>query len=166
MSRNSLLSVIAVSFLISATSCASILTESKKKVTIKGLPGTTIVDKKTNATIAEIGNSGETKAKIRKQIKSRTIEARKRGYVPQIYVMDTQMEPLFWANILLGGVIGMAIDYSTGKMMTYEDDYIDLTLKPQTSDNNLQQSDTTAVAQPAITEVSDTITPNPDPFLQ
>lgn len=112
------------------TSCASICTGSSKKVTLKGLPGTTVIDKNKNQLLAEIGPNGFAEAKIKKQLKSKTIEAQKDGYIPKSYVMNTKVQGWFWGNIFLGGIPGIAIDVATGKMMTYKDDFIDLTLMP------------------------------------
>lgn len=112
------------------TSCASLFAGSSKNVTLKGVPGTTVVDKDKNNLIAEIGQNGFAEAKFKKQLKSKTIEAKKDGYTPKTYVMDTKIQGWFWGNILLGGIPGMAIDAATGKMKTYKDDFIDLTLWP------------------------------------
>ncbi len=113
-----------------ATSCASLFTGSTKKVTLKGIPGTTIIDKDKDRLLAEIGQNGFAEAKIKKQLKSKTIEARKDGYTPKTHTLDTKIQGWFWGNILLGGIPGMAIDAATGKMMTFKDDFVDLTLNP------------------------------------
>lgn len=130
--RYKILSIsVAVAVSITATSCASLFTGSTKKVTMKGIPGTTVVDKDKNKLIAEIGQNGFAEAQLKKQLKNKTIEATKDGYIPKTYVMDTKIQGWFWGNILFGGIPGMGIDALTGKMMTFKDDFIDLTLQPR-----------------------------------
>lgn len=121
---------VAVVVCLITTSCASIFTSSSKKVTLKGVPGTTVLDKDKNRLVAEIGQNGFAEAQIKKQLKNKTLEAKHEGYAPKTYVMGTKLQGWFFGNLVLGGIPGMAIDVATGKMMTYKDNFIDLTLTP------------------------------------
>ncbi|MDR1499267.1 MAG: hypothetical protein LBS34_03190 [Rickettsiales bacterium] len=39
-------------------------------------------------------------------------------------IMDKNVDPLFWGNIITGGIYGSATDAITGKMWTYDDTII------------------------------------------
>lgn len=130
MKTNIITLVFCVLAALSLSSCASLFTKSSKEVSFRGIPGTTIVDDKKNTLIAEVGSNGFGKAKIKKQLKSKTIRAENDGYYPQKYELGTKIQGAFWGNIILGGIPGMAIDAATGKMMTWKDNMIDVTLKP------------------------------------
>lgn len=116
--------------LLSTASCASIVTKKSQEVNFKGIPGTVIIDKDKNKLITEIGSNGFGVGKFSKQLKKKTIEAKKDGYKPREYEMGTKIQGWFWGNLLFGGIPGMAIDAATGKMMKYSDKLIDMTLTP------------------------------------
>lgn len=112
------------------SSCASLFTKSDQEITFRGIPGTTVLDKNKNTVITEVGSNGFATAKIRKQLKSKAIEARRDGYQSGDFKLDTKIQGAFWGNILLGGIPGMAIDAATGKMMKYKTNLMDITLTP------------------------------------
>lgn len=124
--KSHLATIVASSLILS--SCASIFTSSDKKVTFKGVPGTTVIDVDKNTQVAEIGKNGFAEAKIRKGLKSKTLKAEKEGYEPRTASLDTKIQGWWWGNLVLGGVVGMGIDAATGKMMTYKQDFFDFTL--------------------------------------
>ena len=95
------------------SSCASIFTSSDKKVTFKGVPGTTVIDVDKNTQVAEIGKNGFAEAKIRKGLKSKTLKAEKEGYEPRTASLDTKIQGWWWGNLVLGDVVGMSIDAAT-----------------------------------------------------
>lgn len=133
--------LVATVTLFMTTSCASIFTKRTQEVNFKGVPGTTIVDKDKNKLVTEIGSNGFGVGRFSKQLKKKTIEARKDGYTSREYIMGTKIQPWFWGNIILGGIPGMAIDAATGKMMKFSDKMIDVTLTPDTN------------AEEAVTEI-------------
>ncbi len=137
--------IAGISVAILLPSCASLFTKSKKPVTFKGIPGTTIMDKDKGQLITELGQNGMSTVEMKKQLKSKNIEARKEGYQPRNMKMGTKIQGAFWANILLGGIPGMAIDAATGKMMTFSDELIDVTLMPLQS-----QAEETVVVNPPL----------------
>ncbi len=122
----------AVTALLITSSCATLFTKKTQEVNFKGIPGTTIVDKDKNTIVTEIGSNGFGVGKFSKQLKKKTIEARKDGYQPKSYEMGTKIQGWFWGNIVFGGIPGMAIDAATGKMMKFSDTMIDMTLIPFT----------------------------------
>lgn len=125
--------VLGVAVSISLSSCATLFTKSSKEITFKGIPGTTVIDSDKNHTIAEVGQNGFGSAKIKKQLKSKTLTAVNDGYESKSFKLGTKIQGAFWGNIIFGGIPGMGIDAATGKMMTWSDDLIDVTLKPLTA---------------------------------
>lgn len=115
---------------LSMTSCATLFTKSEKEITFRGIPGTTVTDKDESRVITEIGSNGFASASLKKQLKGKNIEATKDGYFPKQYKLGTKIQGAFWWNIVLGGILGGGIDAATGKMKTYKDDVVDLTLTP------------------------------------
>jgi hypothetical protein len=43
----------------------------------------------------------------------------KDGYESKTVTLDTNIEPIFWGNIIIGGVIGSTTDAATGSMYKY-----------------------------------------------
>lgn len=110
------------------SSCASIATKSRQDITFKGLPGTSVIDKKKNQTVSVVGQNGFGTAKMKKQLKGKELLIVKDGYENETRNMGTKIQGAFWGNILFGGIPGMAIDAATGKMMKFKDNLVDVTL--------------------------------------
>lgn len=122
--------------LVGFASCASILTKANQEVTFKGLPGTTVIDKKKNTTVTQVGNNGFSTVKMRKQLGKKELLIVKDGYEDESRVMGTRVHPAFWGNIILGGIPGMGVDAATGKMMKYKDKMVDVTLTKKSAQQN------------------------------
>jgi len=130
MKTNLITLVAGVVVAMSLSSCATLFTKSSKELTFKGVPGTTVIDTDKNRTVAEIGQNGFATAKVKKQLKKKKIKAINDGFQPKEFTLDTKIQGAFWGNIALGGLPGMGIDAATGKMKTWKDDLIDVTLTP------------------------------------
>ena len=50
---------------------------------------------------------------------STTITIKKDGYTSKTITPNTEIEPIFWGNIICGGFIGSSTDASTGSMYKY-----------------------------------------------
>lgn len=133
---------------VMGSSCASVWTKGSKEITFKGVPGTRISEEKGNKFITIIDSNGFSTVKVGKKLKSKPIVATKDGYVPKYYTMKTKIQGAFWCNLLFGGIPGMAIDAATGKMMTWKDKTIDMTLQPE--DTNDDEEPTMIVAQEVL----------------
>lgn len=112
------------------SSCASLFTGSNQEITFKGVPGTSIIDTKKNKVITEVGSNGFAVASIRKGLKGKQLTATKDGYNPADFHLGTKVQGWFFGNLAFGGVLGMAIDAATGKMMKYSPSMLDVTLNP------------------------------------
>lgn len=58
------------------------------------------------------------------------ITVRKDGYESKTIVAETAFEPVFWGNIIVGGVVGSTTDNSTGAMYKYAPATFNVELKP------------------------------------
>ncbi|MBK9347350.1 MAG: PEGA domain-containing protein [Burkholderiales bacterium] len=58
------------------------------------------------------------------------ITVRSDGYEPKTIVAETAFEPVFWGNIIIGGVFGSTTDSSTGAMYKYAPATFTVELKP------------------------------------
>jgi hypothetical protein len=47
------------------------------------------------------------------------VSVSKDGYVTKTITLDTSIEPIFWGNIIIGGVVGSTTDLATGSMYKY-----------------------------------------------
>lgn len=111
------------------TSCATLFTKSSQDVEFKGVPGTVLINKQNSQQITEIKPNGFGSATLKNQ-KKITILATKEGYNSQDFILPTKIKGAFWANIILGGIPGMAVDLATGKMNKFDDKTVDVTLRP------------------------------------
>jgi hypothetical protein len=59
------------------------------------------------------------------------ITVRKEGYESKTVVAETAFEPVFWGNIIFGGVFGSTTDNSTGAMYKYAPATFNVELKPE-----------------------------------
>lgn len=60
-----------------------------------------------------------------------TLEVSKDGYKTFSTKMNTKIEPWFWGNILIGGIVGSVTDAVTGAMYEYEPGQYLVTLEPE-----------------------------------
>lgn len=108
---------------ILASSCATIFKGSDQEVSIDS-----------NVKGAEISLNGATigttpfHGKIKRQSGAKLILS-KAGYESKTILLDTNVEPLFFGNILSGGVFGSSTDYGSGAMYQYSPGNIVVDLK-------------------------------------
>jgi len=95
------------------TGCATIISGENQVVTIQSIPDG-----------AEIVINGMVKGKTPmtfplKRAEDQVLEIRKEGYASHSAVLQTQMNGMFWGNILFGGLLGSTTDSSTGASLEY-----------------------------------------------
>ncbi|MDH5232303.1 MAG: PEGA domain-containing protein [Gammaproteobacteria bacterium] len=61
-----------------------------------------------------------------------TVTLKKSGYVEKTVQLDTSIEPMFWGNIIIGGVFGSTTDSATGSMYKYNPATIQIDLAQAT----------------------------------
>lgn len=60
-----------------------------------------------------------------------TVVFKKGGHIDQQATLHTKTTGWFWGNILIGGLLGSAIDSMTGSMVEYDPDKFHVTLPPE-----------------------------------
>jgi len=112
--------------LITASGCSTIVNGKKQVVSINS-----------NVTDADITVNGLPVGKtpytgpIERSNKT-ILNVSKEGYISKTITLDTKFEPIFWGNIIIGGVLGSTTDASTGAMYKYAPSalQVDLEKKP------------------------------------
>jgi hypothetical protein len=112
--KNKLSVVLLMGITLSATSCASIITGTKDKITFNSTPeGAKVfhkgIEKCTTPCTAEIPRS------LSKQM----VTFEKEGYTNKEVKLTKTFNPVTLINILLGGAIGVGIDAATGSLTKY-----------------------------------------------
>lgn len=112
--KNKLSVVLMIGITLSATSCASIITGTKDKITFNSTPeGAKVIhkgiEKCTTPCTAEIPRS------LSKQM----VTFEKEGYNSKEVKLTKTFNPVTLLNILLGGAIGVGIDAATGSLTKY-----------------------------------------------
>ena len=140
MNKNNLLIGAMASLLF--TSCASILSGSRAKVTIKNdevtAPVNLTYDGKTERNIFL-----PYKVKIKRGFKPTTIKASAKGYDDVSVSVKKQFNCTTIWNILLGGLPGLGVDAATGAMMKPESKEIFLPFKASYQDDLMEAYVTT-----------------------
>lgn len=135
----------AAGVLLLSSACASITTSGRQDITFKGVPGTQLRDADKNVTLGSIGANGFATVNLKNQLKGKRVEASREGYTSQNFMLDTKIRGRFWWNIFLG-IIPMAIDAATGKMMVYNNDVFDVSL--QKDENAPAQAEPVVAVEP------------------
>ena len=102
------------------TSCASIFTPTKQKITFVGMPETRIYDN--GKKLGTITDEGHTTIKIRKRLTDKILMAKKEGYKNTIFELDAVFNPVSVLN--LTNILAWGIDLATGKCCRWDNDII------------------------------------------
>ena len=112
--KNKLSITLLIGIALSTTSCATIITGTKDKITFNTTPeGAKVIhkgiEKCTTPCTAEIPRS------LSKQV----VTFEKEGFISKEVKLTKTFNPVTLVNILLGGVIGLGIDTATGSLTKY-----------------------------------------------
>lgn len=108
-----------------ATGCASILHGTLQPMSISSTPtGANVTVDGTSS-----GSTPMTASLSRKH--EHTVKIEMQGYKPMEVKLNKGIDGWFWGNLLLGGLVGMIIDGSTGAMYKLSPSQIDATLKQE-----------------------------------
>jgi hypothetical protein len=109
--------------------CASIVNGKTQSVSFQSTPS--------GATVALSGMPiGTTPISTVVQRKNdQTLTVSKEGYKTFSTKMNTKIEPWFWGNILIGGILGSVTDAVTGAMYEYEPGQYLVTLEQESASN-------------------------------
>lgn len=135
MEKSALFKVTALMFLLVAmTSCGTILSGKKAKVTVNGsapysnerVSIQTDVKSYFNVYLPAV-------VKVKRKSKPSIIKITSDNYDYSDIVVDKKINPAFWWNILLGGFIGMGVDAGTGAMYKPNQKYYTVQMAPKQS---------------------------------
>ncbi len=119
------LSVLLVpAILLGLYGCATIINRTKQSVFLQSDPpgATAILDGLMRV---------QTPASVKlKRGKDHYITFEKEGYKQENVVIDHELSGWVWGNILVGGLIGLAVDFTSGGAYKLEPDSVMITLKP------------------------------------
>lgn len=99
--------VLIITTAVIFSSCCTVFTASKQNVTFRAPNGTKIYDVETNVKIAEVEKDNMVTTKIKKKISDKQLVARKEGYTPTPFVLETEFNVsslwnfLFWPGFLV-----------------------------------------------------------------
>lgn len=110
------------------SSCCTVFTGSKQTVTFKAPDGTKIYDAKTNIKIAEVKQDNTVTTQIKKERESKQLIARKEGFQPTPFLLETRFNANTLWNVLFWP--GFLVDLGTGQMFKWDNSIIDIELEP------------------------------------
>jgi len=116
--RSTMLAVLGLSLCMGG--CASVTKGTTQKLTINTSPqGATCVLKRDGATIARVAPTPGT-VEISKSQHDIEVDCNKPGYPRAVGRLNSELEAMTFGNLLIGGLVGVAVDYGTGAMNKYD----------------------------------------------
>ena len=112
------------------SSCGTLFTPSKQPITFTGMPETRIYDN--GKKLGEISEGGTTTIKVRKELSSKTLIAKKDGYKNTPFTLDATFNPVSIIN--LTNILAWAIDLGTGKCCKWDTDVVEIEMEKSESD--------------------------------
>ncbi|WP_376097854.1 hypothetical protein ACE7GA_07510 [Roseomonas sp. CCTCC AB2023176] len=116
--------------LLLSTACATITQSPSQNVTVvTEPPGATCT--LTRNGVGPMGTVNPTPGTLRvgRSVRALDIACTREGYQPAQQTVESRTSPVFLANVLVGGVVGLIVDASTSAS-TYYPDSVTLTLSP------------------------------------
>ena len=107
------------------SSCGTLFTPSKQPITFTGMPETRIYDN--GKKLGEISEGGTTTIKVRKELSSKTLIAKKDGYKNTPFTLDATFNPVSIIN--LTNILAWAIDLGTGKCCKWDTDVVEIEME-------------------------------------
>ena len=95
---------------------------------ISNCDGTKIYDVETNVKIAEVEKDNMVTTKIKKKLSDKQLIARKEGYAPTPFILETEFNVSTLWNILFWP--GFLVDLGTGKMFKWDNTIVNVELEP------------------------------------
>ena len=107
------------------SSCCTLFTPSKQAITFNGENGIKIYDD--GVKIAEIKDNNTRSVRIKKELSSKYLIAKKEGYRPTPLKLDTKFNSVAVINILFWP--GFVVDAATGQMCKWDTTNIDIEME-------------------------------------
>ncbi|WP_426954828.1 hypothetical protein [Muricoccus radiodurans] len=121
-----LASLVGLAFL---PACATITTSPSQNVNVVTEPaGATCTFQRNGQTVGVVNPTPGT-VRIGKSSRNTTVSCTREGHLTTEAVLTPEFQPMFLGNILIGGVVGIIVDASTGAVSRYPD-ALQITLPP------------------------------------
>lgn len=115
---------------IMISSCCTIFSSSKQAITLTGPEGTKIYDASTNMKLGEIGPEQTATIRLKKKYKDKQLIAKKDGYRPSPFVIESTFNGNCLWNILFWP--GFLIDFGTQKMNKWDNTFYNIEFEEET----------------------------------
>lgn len=127
--KNNLSIVLLMGIALSTTSCASMFTGTKDKITFNSSPeGAKVFHKGVEKCITPCT------AEISRALSKQTVTFEKEGFNTKVVKLTKTFNPVTLLNILFGGAIGVGIDVATGSLTKYSPKKYDVELETQSTE--------------------------------
>lgn len=134
MHRNTILLINLALLLLVASGCATVTKGGTQSLTIStDPPGASCTMNREGALIGAVPQTPGT-IQIDKDKDTITVSCKKEGFFESVAVLASEIQGMTFGNILLGGVIGVAVDGISGAMHQYPP-MISITLTPEAFDS-------------------------------
>lgn len=114
------------------SSCCTVFTGSKQNVTFLAPDGTRIFDAGTNVKIAEVKQENTVTVPIRKSRENKQLIARKDGFQPVTFELETGFNTSTLWNFLFWP--GFLVDLGTAQMFKWENTLVNIEMEPAEPD--------------------------------
>jgi uncharacterized protein YceK len=121
---------LCVLLLLLLSGCASIVSGTKQEVSFQSTPDSATVT--VNGRV--LGKTPFTNQLDKKA--DQTVVFTKDGYKPVVMQLTTSLDPWFWGNIVLGGLIGSTVDGISGAVNQYAPSQYHITLEKEEVSKN------------------------------
>jgi hypothetical protein len=119
--------VLALGFVLFASGCATIIKGTTQTVSINSnVEGAQVIVN--GESVGQTPFTGQIKRKS-----GTTVTVRKQGYQTKTVTLTTEIEAIFWGNIISGGAIGSTTDLTTGAMYYYAPSTLEVDLVPSST---------------------------------
>ena len=149
--------VVALFLLLCSIGCATLICGGKQRITVNSEPSganvtitfqqtTTLVDSVTSAEYPEVGKvdknviTGKTPMiiEVRRKRRHLTVVVRREGYDPYRFIIVRTFNTWVFGNIILGGVLGLAVDLMTGAVYELSPGEVNAILEKRNNDAALR----------------------------
>ncbi|RED51385.1 hypothetical protein [Aestuariispira insulae] len=104
------------------TNCAAIVTGTDQEIEVTTQPaGATCQLSQGNERVSTIPSTPRT-VSVDRSWSDLYITCEKKGHLPETVMVPSELEPVTFGNILIGGIIGFSVDAATGSMREYPDE--------------------------------------------
>lgn len=117
----SLRALLAVGALLTLANCATVTTGSSQDINVSTEPPGARCELSREGGLVGVANPTPATVKVDKSTKAITVTCRREGFDDEVAVLTSDFQAMTLGNVLLGGLIGVAIDAGSGAMNRYPD---------------------------------------------